>query len=162
MRVYVPKGTKLLSVEGQTREFVPPALDYEALGFKKDPQVQAEEDSARVDEDSGTKIYEENNKTVFANWVYVSPGEQVTITYKYVLPFKLNFDALHHPADSFSVLYQKQSGSLGSQLISQINLPDNMKTIWRWPDGLKQDDYSYKMETILDTDKFVGLAVERR
>ena len=162
MRVYVPDGAKLLEVSGQTREFVPPALDYASLGFKKDPQVQAEDDSARIDEESGTKIYDENNKTVFANWVYVSPGESVTITYKYALPFRLSFDSLQHPADSFSVLYQKQSGSVGSKLISQVSLPDNLKTIWRWPDNAKQEGNSLKMETILDTDKFVGLAVEKQ
>jgi hypothetical protein len=161
MRVYVPKDAKLLSVEGQTRETVPPALDYQSLGFKKDPQLQAEEDSSLVDEKSGTKIYDENNKTVFANWVYVSPGESTTITYKYALPFKMSFDSLYHPADSFSVLYQKQSGSVGSKLVSQVSLPDSLKTIWRWPDNLKQDGNSLKLETILDTDKFVGLAVEK-
>jgi hypothetical protein len=161
MRVYVPDGAKLLSVDGQTREFVPPALDYKSLGFKKDPQLQSEEDSTRVDEESGTKIYKENNKTVFANWVYVSPGEETTITYKYALPFKLSFDSLQHPADSFSVLFQKQSGSVGSKLVSEVSLPDNLKTIWRWPDDAKQSGSSFKMETILDTDKFVGLAVEK-
>lgn len=160
MRVYVPDGAKLLEVSGQTREFVPPALDYQSLGFKKDPQIQAEDDSARIDEESGTKIYDENNKTVFANWVYVSPGESMTVTYKYALPFKLSFDSLNHPADSFSVLYQKQSGSLGSKLISRVSLPDSLKTIWHWPDDAKQNSNSLKMETILDTDKFVGLAIE--
>ena len=161
MRVYVPKDAKFLSVEGQTRETVPPALDYQSLGFKKDPQVQAEEDSTHVDDQSGTTIYDENNKTVFANWVYVSPGESATITYKYILPFKMSFDALQHPADSFSVLYQKQSGSVGSKLNSQIDLPNGMQTIWHWPDNLNQDGNALKMETVLDTDKFVGLAVEK-
>lgn len=162
MRVYVPKDAKLLFVEGQTRETVPPALDYASLGFKKDPQVQAEEDSTHIDDQSGTTIYDENNKTVFANWVYVSPGESTTITYKYVLPFKLSFDALQHPADSFSVLYQKQSGSVGSKLDSEVDLPDSLKTIWRWPNDAKQEGNSLKMEAILDTDKFIGLAVERQ
>jgi len=162
IRVYVPRDAKLLEVSGQTREFIPPALDYASLGFKRDPQIEAADGSARVDEESGTKIYEENSKTVFANWVYVSPGEETTITYKYVLPFRLSFDALHHPADSFSVLYQKQSGSVGSKLVSEIRLPDNLKTIWRWPDDLRQSGDSYKMETVLTTDKFVGMAVERK
>jgi hypothetical protein len=161
MRVYVPKDAKLISVEGQTRETVSPALDYASLGFKKDPQVQAEEESARVDDQSGTTIYDEKNKTVFANWVYVSPGESTTITYRYALPFKLSFDTLHHPADSYSVLYQKQSGSVGSKLISQVILPDSFKTIWHWPDESKQDGNTLKMETVLNTDKFVGLAVEK-
>jgi hypothetical protein len=161
MRIYVPKDAKLLAVDGQTRETVRPALDYSSLGFKKDPQVQAEEDSSRVDEKSGTKIYSENNKTVFANWIYVSPGESTTVTYKYILPFKLTFDALQHPADSFSVLYQKQSGSIGSKLTSQIDLPNGMRAIWRWPDNLNQNGNTLKMEAILDTDKFVGIAVEK-
>jgi hypothetical protein len=161
MRIYVPKGAKLLSAEGQTREVVPPALDYNSLGFKKDPQVQSEEDSTRVDDASGTKIYEENSKTVFANWVYVSPGESVTITYKYALPFKLSFDDLHHPADSYSILFQKQSGSMGSKLISEINFPESMKLVWRWPENLKQSGNSYRMEDVLTTDKFVGIAVEK-
>jgi hypothetical protein len=161
MRLYVPSGAKLLEVSGQTREFVPPALDYESLGFKKDPQVEASDGSARVDEESGTRIYDENNKTVFANWVYVSPGESATITYKYALPFRLSFDDLHHPADSFSILFQKQSGSIGSKLTSEIKFPESMKTIWHWPGDVKQDGNSYKMETILDSDKFVGMAVEK-
>lgn len=160
MRIYVPRGAKLLEVSGQTRETVPPALDYDSLGFKRDPQVQAQIDATRVDEESGTQIYEENNKTVFANWVYVSPGESVTIKYKYVLPFKLSFDDLHHPADSFSTLYQKQSGSVGSKLVSEIKMPDNFHPIWRWPDDLKHNGDSYRMETVLTTDKFVGIAIE--
>lgn len=161
MRVYVPKDAKLLEVSGQTREVVPPALDYQSLGFKKDPQVQSEEDSSRIDDQSGTKIYDENNKTVFANWVYVSPGESATITYKYVLPFKLSFDPLQHPADSFSILYQKQSGSLGSKLISEVKLPNNLKTIWHWPDDAKEENNMLKIETNLSTDKFLGLALEK-
>lgn len=162
MRVYVPNGAKLLEASGQTRELVPPALDYQSLGFKRDPQIQADEDSTHLDEKTGTTIYDENNKTVFANWVYVSPGESVTMTYKYILPFKLNFDQLQHPVDSFSVLYQKQSGSLGSKLESDIKLPDNMKTVWRWPDDAVNSSNGLKMETTLDTDKFIGLAVENK
>jgi hypothetical protein len=162
MRVYVPEDAKLLEVSGHTREFVAPALDYHSLGFKIDPQLQSADDTARIDEESGTKIYEENNKTVFANWVYVSPGESVTIMYKYALPFKLSFDDLHHPADSFSVLYQKQSGSVGSGLVSEIKLPENMRSIWRWPDDAKQINNSFRMETVLDTDRFMGMAVEKQ
>ena len=47
--------------------------------------------SATIDEESGTKIYGENRKTVFANWVYVSPGETVELKYKYLLPFQVEF-----------------------------------------------------------------------
>ncbi|MDP1845314.1 MAG: DUF4012 domain-containing protein [Candidatus Moranbacteria bacterium] len=161
MRVYVPEGSSLLEASGQTREFVSPPLDYRSLGFKKDPQLQAEEDSTEVDEKTGTRIYTENHKTVFANWTYVSPGETMVLEYKYRLPFKLSFDDLHHPADSFSVLYQKQSGSQGSKLMAEVKMPENYKTIWHWPDDAKNNSGSLKMETILNKDKFIGLTLEK-
>ena len=161
MRVYVPEGATLLEASGQTREFVSPPLDYQSLGFKKDPQLQAEEDSTEVDEKTGTRIYTENHKTVFANWTYVSPGETMVLTYKYRLPFKLSFDDLHHPADSFSVLYQKQSGSPGSKLMSEVKIPQNYRLIWRYPDDVSYNSGDLKMKTALDTDKFVGLTLEK-
>ncbi|MFA5871203.1 MAG: DUF4012 domain-containing protein [Parcubacteria group bacterium] len=161
MRVYVPEGSKLLEASGQTREIVSPPLDYKTLDFKRDPQVEQENQDAKIDEESGTKIYQDKNKSVFANWVYVSPGESATVTYKYLLPFRLEFDSLHHPADSFSVLYQKQSGSPGSKLISNIMLPEKYAAIWKWPDNLAKNGQSYTMETTLDVDKVVGLAIEK-
>ena len=48
MRVYVPEGSKLLEASGQTREFVSPPLDYQSLGFKKDPQARGNEDRCRL------------------------------------------------------------------------------------------------------------------
>jgi hypothetical protein len=161
MRVYVPEGSKLLEADGQTREFVSSPLDYQNLGFKRDPNVQANDDSTRIDDKTGTRIYSENKKTVFANWVYVSPGEEATITYKYALPFKLSFDDLHHPADTFSVLYQKQSGSVATSLISEIKMPENIRAIWRWPEKVDQKENSFILNTSLDTDKFVGIAAEK-
>lgn len=161
IRVYVPERSELLEVSGQTREFVSPPLDYELLGFRKDPQLAQLDDTLKTDEDSGTRIYSENRKTVFANWIYVSPGETVQLKYKYRLPFKMSFDPLHHPADSFSVLYQKQSGSLGSKLLSFVKIPTEMKTIWRWPENATQENNDLRYETTLDVDRFVGLTLEK-
>jgi hypothetical protein len=162
MRVYVPEGSSFIEANGQTREVDSPPLDYQALGFKKDPQLQAEEDSTQVDEKTGTRIYTENHKTVFANWTYVSPGETMTLEYKYRLPFKLSFDDLHHPADSFSVLYQKQSGSLGSKLVSEIKFPQNYQLLWHYPDDVASGSEGLKMETTLEKDKFIGLTLEKK
>jgi hypothetical protein len=158
MRVYVPKGSRLVSVEGQTREFDSPPLDYDALGFKRDSQVRMEEDSIKIDEASGTRIYDDSEKTVFANWVYVSPQETTTVKYKYLLPFKVDLSDKNNPMDTFSLLVQKQSGSLGSQFISNISYPENFKVNWKYPDNLTQDKNSLKIETDLKTDKFIGIA----
>lgn len=133
MRVYVPKGSQLLNVNGQTREFNSSPLDYDKLGFRRDPQVQKEELSIKVDEKSGTRIYEEDNKTVFANWVYVSPQETVEIEYQYVLPFKLDFSS-NEGISSYALLAQKQSGTKGSKFLSEIFFTDERKVVWKYPD----------------------------
>lgn len=158
MRVYVPKNSQLLSVSGQTREFNSPPLDYDALNFKRDAQVQMEKDSIRIDEASGTRVYEDGEKTVFANWVYVSPQETVTVKYSYLLPFRVDLHGENNPVDTYSLLAQKQSGSVGSRLISKITHPSGYKINWKYPDGIMLDGNSLKLETDLRTDKFVGVA----
>jgi hypothetical protein len=162
MRVYVPKGSKLISAEGQTREFNAPPLDYQALGFKSDPQVAMEEQGLQLDDESGTKIYEDAGKTVFANWVYVSPQETVTVKYKYLLPFKIQPDKPDQVSDSYSLLLQKQSGSVGDDLNLSIIFPDNYKPIWKYPDMDQQVSDSGKKtimkKDVLDVDRFIGVA----
>ena len=161
MRVYVPKGSKLLSAEGQTREVNSPPLDYDALKFKRDPQVEMEEESIEIDEESGTRVYEDSEKTVFANWVYVSPQETVKIKYQYLLPFKVDFS--QKLMDSYSILFQKQSGSLGSRLDFELILPEKYKIIWNYPETLKNENFSeqkkkFNLGTDLTKDKFMAIA----
>ena len=168
MRVYVPQGSRLISAEGQTREFDVPPLDYNALKFKRDPQIQIENAKIKVDEESGTKIYNEAGKTVFANWVYVSPGETATVKYVYVLPFKITTD-FKKPADTYSLLVQKQSGSVSNHLMAEINYPKTLKVLWKYPqdkitriDNLVNNQKGFKLESGLRTDKFMGVAFSRK
>ncbi|MFA6048230.1 MAG: DUF4012 domain-containing protein [Parcubacteria group bacterium] len=160
MRVYVPKGSKLLEVSGQTREFNSPPLDYKALGFKSDPQVQMEENSMTIDEQSGTRIYEDAGKTVFANWTYVSPKETMEIKYTYLLPFKV--DVSSKQIDTYSALFQKQSGSIGSKITSTVSHPASLHATWKYPDNLAEDKNSISMDDVLTTDKFIGVALTRK
>lgn len=158
MRVYVPKGSILISAEGQTREFNSPPLDYKVLGFKADAQVQMEEESIRIDEESGTRVYEDGDKTVFANWTYVSPQETMVMKYKYQLPFKLEMNATDRPADTYSLLAQKQSGSSGSKFVSEVIYADSYDMIWSYPQEISKNGNTLRMETDLKTDKFLGTA----
>ena len=155
LRLYVPKGSTLLSVEGQTIEFNDSPLDYDALGFKRDADVQREESEMTINVESGTRTYEDAGKTVFANWTYVSPQETLTLKYTYLLPFKLAFsdDA---PADSYSLFAQKQSGSIGSDFVSEVKYPTNWEVHWSYPEDVKKSDGSLKIETKLDIDRFLG------
>ena len=87
MRIYVPEGSELLEARG----FEKPDDKYfekPDVNWTKDPLL-AEEVNAEIHQPSKTKIYQENNKTVFANWSMVDPGESVTIYLKYKLPFNL-------------------------------------------------------------------------
>ncbi|MDD5397426.1 MAG: hypothetical protein PHW24_05245, partial [Candidatus Moranbacteria bacterium] len=163
MRVYVPNGAKLLEVSGQTREVDKPPLDYDALGFKRDNDIVNEEKSAAIDESSGTQIFQESGKTVFANWVYVSPQESVTVTYKYLLPFSLFQVAVGNgqQVDSYSLTLQKQSGSVGSSLISHISYPAGYAAKWNFPQEMKNESNVLKFESTLKTDIFEGVVFEK-
>jgi hypothetical protein len=152
MRVYVPQGAELLSVEGQTREINEERLNYDALGYERDKDVEKEENNMYIDEETGTRIYDEYNKTVFANWVYVSPQESVTITYKYKLPFQADFNSDQDGKfGSYAVLYQKQSGSEKSHIKSEILLDDNFSQVWS-----SQNNEDTTMENKLDIDRYHG------
>ncbi len=160
MRVYVPKGSRLLSVEGHTREFNSPPLDYDKLEFRRDPQVESEEQSMEIDEETGTRIYEEEGKTVFANWVYVSPQETVEVEYKYLLPFEIDLSVNEDGMDSYSLLIQKQSGSVGSDFDSKISFPSDMEVFWRYPETLSVEGSNLEFKQILNKDIFVGAVLK--
>jgi len=161
MRVYVPKGSKLISAEGHTREFSSPPLDYKALNFRRDPQVEQEELGMEIDEESGTRIYEDAGKTVFANWAYVSPQETVVVKYKYLLPYRLEIDEAKKNIGTYSLVAQKQSGSSGSKLNVQINFPENYQSIWNFPEELKINSGVLELKTDLIKDKYIGVAFSK-
>jgi len=153
LRVYVPLGSKLLSAQGQTLESYVAPIDYTALGFKPDADVLSEEQGMIVDQ-SGTQIFVESGKTVFGNWVYVSPGETVEIIYQYLLPFKIN---LKQTSDSYSLLVQKQAGSFGGYFESLLRLPLAARINWQYPESLQSLGQEIKFISDLSKDRFYGL-----
>lgn len=159
MRVYVPLGSELLSAEGMTREFPEAPLDYEALGFRRDGEVVREEEAIRIHEESGTRIGEEFGKTVFGNWVYVSPGETVQVTYRYRLPFRLAVQASGEPLP-FSVLYQKQAGTSGVKLISSIEYPESLQPIWQSTENLVPYGRVFKQTLDFERNVFSGFVFQ--
>jgi len=157
LRVYLPLGSELISAKGQSMEVYQSPIDYQAQGFKADPLVSSIENEMVIDEKTGTHIFTENNKTVFGNWVYVSPGKTVSLTYKYRLPFKID---LTKSSDSYSLLVQKQSGSLGSQFNHQLIFPDNWQMSWQYPDHGELKGNSWQLNDLLTEDKFSGVTFE--
>ncbi|MCK4799815.1 hypothetical protein KAS31_02460, partial [Candidatus Parcubacteria bacterium] len=155
LRVYVPLGSILLEAKGQTIQEYKPPVDYS--DFKTDLDVKKIENTIKVDPDSGTHIFEESGKTVFGNWVYVSPQETTKIIYKYRLPYRINFDSFTKPADKYNILVQKQLGSKGSSFTGTIKLPEKWKTVWRSQDLNIKDLNENIIETDLKTDQIYGI-----
>lgn len=163
IRVYVPKGSKLLFSQGTTWEFPAEPLDYEKLGFKGDADVKREEDGLIVDEKTGVRISEDAGKTVFGAWTYVSPKESVTLTFQYRLPFRIDMEAVARgEAASYSTLFQKQSGSLGSRLTSSLSHPENLAPIWQTEPNLVPYGREWRRETDLRTDVFQGVVFQKK
>ena len=161
MRVYVPKGSQLISAEGHTRELYSAPLDYKALNFKRDPQVEQEEAGIEIDPENGTRIYEDAGKTVFANWVYVSPQETVVVKYKYILPFQIDLKEKEKEISTYSLVAQKQSGSIGSEFIATINFPSYYESVWQFPENIDNDSGKIILKTNLAKDRYVGVAFSK-
>ncbi|MEI6835880.1 MAG: DUF4012 domain-containing protein [Candidatus Falkowbacteria bacterium] len=148
LRVYVPQGSELLSASG----FVSPDLKY----FESpDPSwinnefLSQTEDLATVDKNSGTKIYQENGKTVFANWLMLDPGSSMTVALRYKLPFNLwkkekKNDFLSRLNDFLNPLsqniypyllsVQKQPGAENETFRTNLNLPPSASIVWNSDD----------------------------
>ncbi|MDO9399348.1 MAG: DUF4012 domain-containing protein [bacterium] len=182
MRVYVPQGSELISAQG-----------FEAVDeiyFKKpdsswqiDKDIALEENNVKLDESSGTKIYQELNKTVFANWTQVDPGQSITIILKYKLPFKMidsslrednkeGFDKIINQALNFinpgqkqlypySLLVQKQPGA-GVDQISTNLIVNNFSPVWKYPKGLVADQTGWQISDNLNSDKFWAVILEEK
>ncbi len=165
MRVYVPLGSKLIDAKGHTLVHHQPPLDYEKLNFVVDEDVANEEKNIFVDEKTGTKIYNEEEKTVFANWTYVSPQETLEIEYTYLLPFKVDFNKNKEDADSYSILFQKQSGSVGSKIETEIAFPQGKELVWSYPqienESLLEKNIFAKQD-LLSKDIFYGLIFQTK
>ncbi|MFA5131033.1 MAG: DUF4012 domain-containing protein [Patescibacteria group bacterium] len=173
LRVYVPGGSELLSADG----FRAPDAKY--LTEKPDPSwtenpLLDKENRALIDESSGTKVYAEDDKTVFANWLMVDPGESAVVTLKYRLPFNFfattqkndwlsKIDNFINPESAvptpYSLLVQKQAGAVASDFSSQLVLPASVSLIWSYPENLS-GDHGWSINTKLDADKYWSILIK--
>ncbi len=139
LRVYAPLGAKLVKALG----FVQPS----AKAFKPvDPALKIDEsliteNEAVVDYASQTKIYNENGRTVFGNWVTLNPGESRDLLLVYELPAKLKTEVApaegwtgkikaaffeNRPA-TYGLLVQKQPGENDDEFFSNVIYPDGFE-----------------------------------
>lgn len=174
LRVYVPLGSEFISASG----FNSPDIEY--LQERPEPSWQEhellqKENNAVFDFESQTSIYEESDKTVFANWLMVDPGESRTIVLKYKLPFnfyneketlnlwdKLNniFNPESGKLQSYSLLAQKQPGAKASDFSSHLIFEDDNKIIWSYPESIITLN-GWDIKDSLMTDKYWSILMEK-
>lgn len=145
VRVYVPKGAKLLKAEGFK---IPDAHYFESPdpAWQDNKILKETEGRALIDPVSGTKVYLESDKTVFANWSMVDPGETADLLFEYELPHPLpklitannwlkRFDNWLNPKQSsrynYSLLVQKQPGAVNDNYQLVVKWPDNYILDWQ-------------------------------
>jgi len=173
LRIYVPQGSQLISSSG----FVLPDAKY----FESpDPSwvtnefLAQTEDLATTEEPSGTKIYQENGKTVFANWLMLDPGNTATVTFTYKLPFnvwqkELKTDFLSRLNNwlnpnsnnlySYSLSVQKQPGAENETMTTDLVLPSSAKLVW---DSRAETVNNLKHNFALSRDQFYSVLLSNK
>ncbi len=175
LRIYVPLGSQLLQADG----FLAPDPEYlteKPEADWEDNHRLANELKAKIHSGSNTKIYQENDKTVFANWVMVDPGETIDIIIKYRLPFNFfeqtnkenwlnRINEFLNPNEidllSYSLLAQKQPGAKPSQFSSQLTLPSSLTVFWRHPDDLVGEQ-GWEISDQLNSDRYWSILVNKK
>ena len=84
VRLYVPKDAQLESAEGFDAD-IKQLVSYACEDCTPDPQSTAI-DKGRWEPISNTRIYEEDGRAVFANWLKLGVGEERTFRVTYAVP----------------------------------------------------------------------------
>jgi len=176
LRVYVPGGSQLIEARGfeKPNEIY---FDRPDESWEKDPLIKKEEEFSRKDPESNTVIYQEQGKTVFANWTMLDPGESQVIYFKYELPFKVktqeeqkNFwreweekltGGESKKLTPYSLLVQKQPGSKGVKIHSRLNLANNYEILWTFPRDVEEKNKAWNYSGNLIKDRFLATLLTR-
>ncbi|OGL95405.1 hypothetical protein A2348_02035 [Candidatus Uhrbacteria bacterium RIFOXYB12_FULL_58_10] len=140
-RLYVPKGSTLLSASGFT---IPDPSLFEIApdDWIIDDDLLYPMDSLDVDAETQTAVYDEFGKTVFGNWIQTKPGTTSTYSFTYRLPLMLKAEktdtfmafakrTLGLPSTKeYSLTIQKQSGVTDRTTHVSMNVPDSLATLW--------------------------------
>lgn len=156
LRLYVPQDSQLIEASG----FEQPNKDmvFETPeGFAVDKDLKNISGDILIEENSKMRINNEFNKTVFGNWIKVSPGESVSVKITYKIPNVIQTAGFFNDIDTYSLLIQKQPGSFDNLFTSNLIIPENYNIKWSYPEQNKTN-----FEAILNTDKYFGVVVEKK
>lgn len=115
VKVFVPEGSVLEGVVGQSITDFTPLIDYD--GFKRDPDLERIEGGVSHPV-GGVDVFEESGKTVFGFWLVVKPKQTKSVVLKYHTP------AAGAIGGGYALYWQKQSGTGGDHINFSFKLPD--------------------------------------
>ncbi len=137
-RLYVPKGSTLISADGFD---IPPASLFEEPeeDWQIDDDLLFIASTKKTDPASGTTITEEFGKTAFGNWIQTMPGKTSVARFTYKLPFTIN--DLQNPSllsklktsvglsttKRYTLTVQKQPGMETRSTTFSINAPEQLE-----------------------------------
>ncbi|MEK7188901.1 MAG: DUF4012 domain-containing protein, partial [Patescibacteria group bacterium] len=130
-RVYAPAGSELISFTG-TKPPQPSLFETPQVYYQDDEELARIEGKVIIDEATGTRITNEFGKTVFGNWLQVSPGNVLVAKVAYKLPFSIKpYDLLNPSAKSgYSLILQKQAGSRATPYSISLRYPSDWSIGW--------------------------------
>ncbi len=164
LRIYTPIGSQLISASGFS-EIPAEAFEFPDKNWQTDETLEKTEKNIYIDPPTDTRISHQFNKTVFANWLQVDPGESKTVVIKYKLPFHLNLsreDGIFGKKDDHnfhSLFMQKQSGQIPSSYQVHYILPENMFGGIVYPSPAGETD-NINFSTALNRDQLLGIIIK--
>lgn len=151
IRLYVPKGSQLLSASG----FEIPGqelFEQSEVPLMEDEDLALIMTNQSIEPESKTDIWDESGKTVFGNWIQTKPGETETVTFTYKLPITLeNQNAERSFIDeaktrlgfkdleTHTILIQKQPGVVDRTTSVTVSYPTGKDVVWSSQDGGTDD-----------------------
>lgn len=103
IRVLVPTGAQLVSIDGQDQPAgYGPLVNYAKIGFATN-QTLAKWEASAVAQGDGITSYQESGKTEFGFWLLTDPGQTKTVTLTYRVPNAVSNGA-------YNLYFQKQPG----------------------------------------------------
>jgi hypothetical protein len=155
IRTYIPKGARILHAEGFTDRGQKASPDGVA-SFEQDADLVAVNNTLQHNKDWNIDTFEESGKLVIGGWLITKPKEKSQVVVEYALPFTVK------KGDLYSLILQKQSGSLGVRYQYNLELPPKWKSDWNNSSfDLQKTDSGYNVTNgILRTDEFIGLQIK--
>lgn len=153
VKVYVPTGSVLQSIGGQSITDFRSLIGHEDFGFKSDPDLQKIE-STITRPFAGVDVFEETGRTVFGFWLITKPKQDKSVVLKYSVPARMS------GGDKYSLLWQKQAGTGRDRAGLKLSIPDSLTLISHSPDLQPVGD-NIVMDSDLSIDHLIDITFKQ-